>query len=593
MTENYDNNIYNEPYCVKDGCLYETVERKGKVTTVRLCDYAPVLKSEITFDDGTEQRKAFEVGAVHSNGTTMPTVTVTADEMSSMKWLIEKWGSLGSYSPANNTLGKIRHAIMSTKADVEFRTVYSQTGWRQIDNRYEFLMPSEDSKFTVELQGKLNAYHWSTPASVDKLFYLTALLENGLLPQRVMLPLLAVTFLSPLEHFLKAASCEPKFITALVGKTGTRKSTTAALMCSFFGNFTASTLPMSFHDTANSILSNIYSLKDVLTCVDDLHPNGLYGDSEMKSTAQNLARFYGDRIGRARLNSKIELQPSRPPTGMCLVTAEYVPEISQSGLARYFIVEMKSDDIDLALMTEYQQLAADGVLAAIMHSYVDWLRETYLCDDEKFAQGLSDTFKKYRTEITAELSARCDNFHTRVPDTLAHLMIGFDFLLAFLNAKEEIGVQDMENYKSSFKNIIVNSSVRNNSIVESENYSYQFCDKLKSLLDSGRCSVNVIGSDHDMNRKGFIGFDDDNFYYLIMNAALSEVVKLSKEMGESFSIGKNSLIQQLVDDGIMVVKGKRNTTTVRVTDDRQMSVAVLDKSKMFPDMEEAKNSGNR
>ena len=200
-------------------------------------------------------------------------------------------------------------------------------------------------------------------------------------------------------------------------------------------------------------------------------------------------------------------------------------------------------------------------------------------------QGLSDTFKKYRADVTAELSARCENFHTRVPDTLAHLMIGFDFLLAFLNAKEEIGVQDMENYKQSFRNIIVTSSVRNNRIVENENYSYQFCDKLKSLLDSGRCSVNFIGSDCDMNRKDFIGFEDDNCYYLIMNAALSEVVKLSKEMGESFSIGKNSLIQQLVDDGIMVVKGKRNTTTVRVTDDRQMSVAVLDKSKMFADTE--------
>ena len=125
-------------------------------------------------------------------------------------------------------------------------------------------------------------------------------------------------------------------------------------------------------------------------------------------------------------------------------------------------------------MTEYQQLAADGVLASIMHSYVDWLRETYLSDEKSFVQGLSDTFKKYRTEVTSELSGRCSNFHTRVPDTLAHLMIGFDFLLAFLSAKEEIGVQDMENYKQSFRNIIVTSSVRNNSIVENENYSYQF-----------------------------------------------------------------------------------------------------------------------
>ena len=77
-----------------------------------------------------------------------------------------------------------------------------------------------------------------------------------------------------------------------------------------------------------------------------------------------------------------------------------------------------------------------------------------------------------------------------------------------------------------------------------------------------------------------------------MNASLSEVVKLTKEMGESFSIGKNSLIQQLVDDGIMFVKGKRNTTTVRVTNDRQMSGAVLDNSKMFPDTEEVRNSDN-
>ncbi len=566
MTDLYDDTVYNEPYFTKDGCLYEAVEKKGETKMVRLCSYTPILKSEITYDDGCECRKAFEVSAVHSSGTVMPTVMVSAEEMSSMKWLLEKWGALGSYSPAHNTQGKIRHAIMSTKSGVEFKTIYSQTGWHKIGGSYEFLLPSTDSPFTVQLQGKLNAYQWSKYSDSDKLFYLAAMLEDCFLPQRVLLPILAVTFLSPLEHFLKAASCEPKFITALVGRTGTRKSTTAALMCSFFGNFTASSLPMSFHDTANSILSNIYSLKDVLTCVDDLHPNGMYGDTEMKNTAQNLSRFYGDRIGRARLNTKAELQASRPPTGMCLITAEYVPEISQSGLARYFIVEMKANDVDLQLMSEYQQLAAGGVLASIMHSYVDWLKETYLCDEDKFVQSLSDTFKKYRADFTEMLSKMRADFHTRVPDNLAHLMIGFDFLLMFLNAKGEIGSGDIENYKDKFSKIISENSTQNSRLAESENYSYKFCDKLKSLLDSGRCSVNFIGNDSDMSRRGFIGFEDDSCYYLIMNAALSEVIKLSKEMGESFSIGKNNLIQQLVDDGIIVTKGKRNTTTIRVSD---------------------------
>lgn len=129
MTENYDNNIYNEPYCVKDGCLYETVERKGKVTMVRLCDYVPVLKSEITFDDGSECRKAFEIGAVHSNGTTMPTVTVTADEMSSMKWLIEKWGSLGSYTDVQELtremcLELIEYIILDAYVEGQPREIY-------------------------------------------------------------------------------------------------------------------------------------------------------------------------------------------------------------------------------------------------------------------------------------------------------------------------------------------------------------------------------------------------------------------------------------------------------------------------------------
>lgn len=94
--DGYDNTIYREPYFTKDGCLYEAVEKKGEIRMVKLCDYIPVLKSEITYDDGTEQHKVFEISAVHASGIVMPTVIVSAEEMNSMKWLLEKWGALGS-----------------------------------------------------------------------------------------------------------------------------------------------------------------------------------------------------------------------------------------------------------------------------------------------------------------------------------------------------------------------------------------------------------------------------------------------------------------------------------------------------------------
>ena len=576
----FDDTFYKEPYYAFDGCLYEEVTRNGKTFMVKLCDYLPLLRSEITYDDGTDRRKVFEVSAAHASGVTLPTVKVTAEDMTNMKWLLEQWGSLGSYSPTNNSAGHIRHAITSTKGEIEFKTVYSQTGWREIGGEYFFLMPQEDSPFTVELSGKLSSYHFNNACAKDDLFYLGMMLDDSFLPQRIMLPLLSVTFMSPLEHFLRAAKCEPKFIAALIGKTGTRKSTTAALFCSFFGDFTASNLANSFHDTANSILAHIYHTKDVLTCVDDLHPNGFYGDKEMKNTAQNLSRYYGDRTGRSRLTPRAEYRPSKPPMGMCLMTGEYIPEITQSGLARYFIVEIKENDIKLDLLSEYQALASDGKLNGMMRSYVEWIKEKYLKRAEDFVKKLSALFKFYRSDLIKTLSERHISFHSRTPDMLANLTIGFDFLLEFLCDKGQIGSGDAVNYKNVFDEILIENVRRSSAVIENENVSYQFCEKLLSLLDSGRCSLNMIGNDDDTNRKGFIGYEDSEHYYLIMNAALSEVNRLSKELGDGFSVGRNSLTQQLAEDGIIITKGKRNTTSVRVSPTTQKSLAVLDKKRI-------------
>ena len=260
-----DESIYEPPYVVKSDCLYEMVNVKDQVIPVKLADFVPVLVAEITRDDGTEQTKMFKVSAVHKSGITLPEVTVSAEEMQSMKWLLNRWGAYGAAQPKQNVLSKICHAILSTKTVVEFRTVYLQTGWKKINGEYVFLMPNTQRQISVELQGKLKNYSLSNKFSQDDLIYLSAMLENSFAAQNVMLPLLAVTFLCPLNHFLKIAGYEPKFVTAIIGKTGSRKSTLAALFLSFFGKFSASDLPMSFHDTANSILSNIYYLKDVLT----------------------------------------------------------------------------------------------------------------------------------------------------------------------------------------------------------------------------------------------------------------------------------------------------------------------------------------
>ena len=93
----------------------------------------------------------------------------------------------------------------------------------------------------------------------------------------------------------------PKFVLYLIGRTGTRKSTLAALFLSFFGRFSGTDLPLSFSDTLNSILASIYTLKDVLTCIDDFHPGTRRGEQKDTDTAQGIDRAYGDRVGKGRL----------------------------------------------------------------------------------------------------------------------------------------------------------------------------------------------------------------------------------------------------------------------------------------------------
>lgn len=337
---------------------------------------------------------------------------------------------------------------------------------------------------------------------------------------------------------------------------------------------------MSFHDTANSILSNIYYLKDVLTCIKDFHPSGMFHEQEMKSIAQNISRHYGDRIGRARLNSKLELQSSRPPTGNAIITAEYAPEISVSGSARYFNIELNENDIQIDELSEYQQLTKVGVLCGMMQLYIDWIKDVYLDNEDTFVKMLEDMFLRYRSDFINVLCKSKIKFHNRTPDMLAHLKIGFSFLLMFLNMNEQITKSELDNFENVFDEILSKAVLSNAEIIELENPTAKFCEKLRSLLDSGRCYVEIRSADSASRQKNCLGLQDDNYYYLFANAAHSEVRKLCAEQGEHFSISKNEFLRQLRKDEILISRTNRNTVSIRDNSNTVVNVIMLDKAKV-------------
>ena len=179
----------------------------------------------------------------------------------------------------------------------------------------------------------------------------------------------------------------------------------------------------------------------------------------MTATAQNIARNYGDRAGKSRLTSDCDLRAARPPQGNAIVTAEFPPDIGESGTARCFTVELKQDDVDLQTLTSLQRLAADGTLNRCGFAYTEWLRECFLCDEEtekQFVKALRALFEKFRTEFNDGNKSS----HGRVAENVAWLRMGFHFFLMFLEHHLCYGTEYVTEMEEQFTEMLYRIACR-------------------------------------------------------------------------------------------------------------------------------------
>ena len=398
-------------------------------------------------------------------------------------------------------------------------------------------------------------------------------------PKEVILVLLAFTFLIPLIEFLRQAQCMPKFVLNIIGSTGTRKSTMAALFLCFFGIFSAGNLPMSFRDTANSIIQNAFAFKDVLTCIDDFHPCGRDDERKLTSIMQALVRAYGDRTGRGRLRKDSSAMESRPPLGNAIVTSEFPPDIGESGTARYFLLELKDGDINLNILSLFQQYAEQGVFRRVMFGYTEWIRKKFLQEDKiekEFVKTLKESFVAYRSDFI-QTGISC---HGRVPEMAAELRIGMKMLLWFLEDNKVIAESAAKNLDNELKQILYRLAQRQNDNIKSDKPSVVFVKKLYALIESGAVSVTHknLSIGEDPYPRNFIGFEDEHYLYLNKDIAYRHVKVLCNEQGEIFSLTSKALLKTLAEDGLIKTYQGSNTVSVRYAGKNSRYMA-LDKFK--------------
>ncbi|MBN2879395.1 MAG: DUF927 domain-containing protein [Clostridia bacterium] len=561
---NWTDELYPKPYIIINNELYMEYERNGDVLTKKLCNFLPYITGEIIHDDGVDTERYVLLQCIDSKGNILPEIELKASDLAntSLNWIVKHWGARCNIMPGYNSRDHIRHAIQCTVRRVITETLYNHFGWRKVEGRWHFLMTGQS--FKVKSEGALKNYFFKIlheKKSVESAF---EFFNCNVVPDEILYPLLSFVFLTPLNHFLKIAGCETKTVMCLVGKTGTKKSTLAALMLSFFGSFTNTELPLSFRDTANSIVHNAFFLKDVLTVIDDYHPSTKNEEQQMNSTAQTIMRAYGDRVGRNKLRSDSSLLVGKPPRGNALITGEQAPDITESGVARTIQLEIKKDSIAIEPLCKMQNIAAKGYLSSAMYHYLKWIEITKLSNEHAYAESLKTDFDTYRLKLIHRLNADGITYHARLPEVGAHLKIGLLHMMEYFMWKGMLSVDEYDQKVLDGTNVIYEIIKEQAGAVRNDEPSTKFISKLNTLLDSGKAVTDNLSSPSDIKPHGFIGYEDNEYYYLLSDIAHSMVKNLCSEQGELFTASTKSLQKQLKEEGYLSTNDGRSTTVVKV-----------------------------
>lgn len=549
-------------YCVEDGCICQWNDESPK----RLATFVALPRAVITRDDGVNIEKMMVIDGWAKDGGPLPQVRVAAKHFKGMGWVLENWEFRANVMPGNTTMDKLRYVIMEVGGRTATRsTEYTHTGWRKMGGKWTYLYQGGAigcEHVSVDLGSGLQAYRLDGDGTRDfaQIPLLEALEASYMLTTcmqaHIAIPLLGMAYLAPLREALTEIGHTPAFSTFLVGKSGSGKSVAAALALSHFGNFTAKSLPASFHDTSNYIQKKAFLLKDMMIVVDDYHPStSMQERRRMESSAQNLSRAFGDNAPRNRMNSDTSLREATPPRCLSLITGEDMPDIGPSGLARYYVINVEKEDIPKDdMLTFMQERAQSGYFQRAMRGYIEWL----LPQMDALPGLLAERFKVLRSRAQREIAG-----HARTPEAVAHLMLGYEMMTLYM---KEAGMMDegaMESERAKAWRVLGEHSSKQMDEASEENPGKVFIATLSELLTAKRAVVRDLtdATDGTINPAGMVGYMDALYYYLLPDITYTMIAKHTRERGQEFPLSLRRLYREMRTDGLLEIDPTANKAT--------------------------------
>lgn len=520
-----------------------------------IANHAPMLRRIVRKQDGFTTTEQIEFSARRNHKYEAP---VCVDK----KTMIGAQPHVG-FSPACRIYlgrGNTSHysefmAIQCEDAEVE--TIYSHTGWIITEDGQRVYLNGDHSvckdgltqDYAVELDPDFQCFRFF-PVEDDVADCFSSVLHGlaNAVPDWVHIPLLAYTFMTPLNDMLRSKGKEPCFSLYLIGKTGSYKSSLSKLLLCFFGKLSyADTAPVTFLDTQNAIGRKLAVGADLPLLLDDRRPTNNSADKlRYEGIEKFVSSAIGDRATRGRLNADSTAKVSYVAKSNLIVTAEEAfVNIGSSSIARSVSIELQPDTVKFRELQELQD--NPGHFNKVMQLYIQWIINHY----DQISDASDSLLKEYR-EVFSEAG------HARLATAFSQLMFGYAMYLLFLKDSGQIDGNGVDARLSRAKTVFLDMCDKQSKKVDSEKPTVLFTDLLKEMLETKRVIIRDLRKVHDVNGetvnpaiagKSCIGYRDDDYIYLIPQVAYTQVYSFYGEGGYTFPASKSSLWKMFMDEG--------------------------------------------
>ena len=562
------------------GILWHRITQHGE-SDVLLTNFPARFTSDITEDDGINSQHVYEIEAC-INGRTR-CVTVSASDLTSSNWPLEKLGGKAVLlQPGATNRDRVRVALQLISTDMEERTVFTHTGWREVDHEWLFLHAGG----AISAQGFRDDISVSLPKDLEK-FRLPAP-PNG--PQRLAAVRASLRFLEIASRRItvpayagiwRAVLGNPGFSQFFAGPTGTYKSSFASLCQAHFGaGFDWEHLPGSWRYTANATAELQFKLKDTLFTVDDFVPRGSQSDVQrMHSDADKVFRSAANNAGRGRLDRNSALKGSKPPRCFTLGTGEDVPR-GQSLQARLWITDFAEGDVDFKRLKLCADDARRGLFSSAMSAYLQWVAARRDSIEKRLRRAVN---------VYREAAGRHGQ-HAKTPQLVAELAAGLKFFLLFAKKCGALTPGEANSlFKESWRALIDGGKVQNRGLADEEpaqRFVSLICSSLVNARDAhlGKAGTGMA----EEGAKGrCIGWVSGDKVLLDPDNAYAVANELAKAQGEALSVDKRTLWKRLRQRGFLSCSDKDgHNTVVRKIGFRRQRVLCVWKSHIIHSMPE-------